>query len=158
MIRLVTTLIAAAAWCAFAPVPGARAACLQWDMSGHWNFRQSNGFVVTTDLQQSGSTLKGKARYFGASGPVEGDVGPHGFHLTVNWHNGTFGYYEGHIEDSGLLSFGYTYDMANPGAGKASWSAYGRKATCIKTAAPRQAPDAASTDRFVDILRRERNR
>ena len=37
--------------------------CSQWDIGGHWVFKQSNGLVVIFDLQQGNNAIGGSGRY-----------------------------------------------------------------------------------------------
>ena len=130
------------ALCASAAVPvsaSAEAECLQWDMSGRWDFVQGNGFVATFDLHQTGGALQGTGRYSGGRGPVEGTVGQSGFEFAVHWNNGSIGIYSSHIDDpSGELSSSHTHDQTHPGH-RVYWTTRGR-ASCVKNTEETPAP------------------
>ena len=84
-------------------------------VGGRWVARQSNGFDVDFDLQQTGGTLHGSASHRGGSvdGDIpSGEVSRSGFHVVVLWRNGSRGDYSGTIGNDGRLH-GLTFDVDN---------------------------------------------
>jgi hypothetical protein len=118
----------------------AQAECLQWDMSGRWEIIQGNGYNATFDLTQPGNELHGSGQYSEArSRSIDGSVGEYGFNFTVQWSNGSIGYYTGRFSSDGGIESAHTYDKAHPGH-RVYWDAPGRKAKCVKSAEATPAP------------------
>lgn len=71
--------------------------CAQWDISGHWEFRQTNGLTVEFELQQTGDAISGTGKYCfdcsrtggefagGNQGPVTGTVNGNSILLNTSW-------------------------------------------------------------------------
>src|SRR4051812_20030267 len=59
---------------AFSP-SSARAQCKQWDVSGRWDIKQSNGFTVHLNLTQHGTRINGSGKTLTA--------GLHGLHGNI---------------------------------------------------------------------------
>jgi len=98
MLRIGSIFIALASWTvstiAFIPLLPAEAwaaDCSQWDIGGHWEFRQSNGIKVYFDLEQTGSAISGSGVYGvrgdrNYGGPVTGSINGNGnIQLTTSW-------------------------------------------------------------------------
>lgn len=140
----------------------AQADCAQWDLSGHWTIKQTNGFTAYFDLQQSGSAITGTGAYcsgcpaggrsvfdfgpFGANytGPVDGSINGGDFKFVAHWGGGRGGEgeYSGKVNpdvDGGAIG-GATKDLSNSASPVAAW--YGdRPAKCLVAATPpSQAP------------------
>ncbi|MGB3020617.1 MAG: hypothetical protein WBB50_00655 [Methyloceanibacter sp.] len=121
------------------------AACMgDWDLSGHWELSQDNGYTVFLDLQQAGNQINGTAGFRSSNtstsaNPIQdGSITGRSFSLTVDWRNfpgNKLGVYTGSIDDQGHIG-GTTYDKNHPGA-KAGWSS-GGTATCkvVSTTTP----------------------
>jgi hypothetical protein len=105
------------------------------DFSGTWTIHQDNNFVVTMELQQSGSEITGKASYpAGRKGIMRGTVrgrawlqkdttGQGGnkdqFEVEITWHQGS-GIYKGYTPGGRPYLVGETWPKGNP-AGKVKW-------------------------------------
>ena len=84
--------------------------------AGQWVARQDNGFDVSFNVTQKGTTLTGNASH--SNGAVtgyitEGSVINNFIALTVNWNNNTKGRYTGHIDPGGKVVDGFTFDLNN---------------------------------------------
>ena len=119
------------------PTGASAEGCSQWDVSGHWNFVQSNGFGFRVELTQNYPTgeLYGNASYFSkGSGTVQGTV--HGWirgdaiELDTSWG----GIYTGSVTFDRFLE-GYTRTK-NSSQTKVGWGSTGRLVTCRDVAAP----------------------
>ena len=94
------------------------------DYSGLWTFTQSNGPVVTVQLEQfevgfGPEKVTGSASYSGGWGYVSGHVRPDGLFFRAAWDDGKFGLYDGELNSQGYL-VGETHNEYNP-AESASW-------------------------------------
>src|SRR4051812_17468796 len=94
---------------AFAP-PHATAECTQWDVSGRWDIKQSNGFTVHLVLTQHGTRINGSGKtstagLHGLHGNIIGDD----FYLEITWGPDAQGVYRGKVGPSGRID-GTTYD------------------------------------------------
>lgn len=89
------------------------------NVSGRWQAQQTNGFLVTFDLQQDGTGLQGTATAGGNSGTGRGQVDDTRFLFTVDWNGPSKGEYNGTFGLDGRLS-GHTFDLSNPGS-QAGW-------------------------------------
>ena len=110
MFRIGSILIALSSWIVsniafISLLPGEAwaADCSQWDIGGHWEFRQTNGIVAKFDLQQTNNVISGTGRYdvntftgpvpppsfkFGErrEGPVTGSINGNGnIQLMTSW-------------------------------------------------------------------------
>jgi hypothetical protein len=155
MNRIGPVCIAVTTWIIFsaALLPSvAEADCAQWDLSGHWKFRQTNGFDAYFDLQQTGSAITGTGAYCDGcgdrafnlqhSGPVDGSINGGEFKFVAHWDGGPGGEYSGKVNpdvDGGAIG-GATKDLSSPELNAAAW--YGdRPAKCLVVATPpNQAP------------------
>src|SRR5690349_6392918 len=93
----------------------------EFDVRGHWNLRQSNGFVVDLHMQQTGTAIQGVASQSGGqvSGTGEGSVHGNQFLLSIQWSNGSIGEYNGSFNSIGRLT-GVTFDVNHPQS-QATW-------------------------------------
>ena len=53
LIALTSWIVANTAFISLLPGEAWAADCSQWDIGGHWEFRQTNGIVAKFDLQQT---------------------------------------------------------------------------------------------------------
>jgi hypothetical protein len=95
------------------------------DVSGAWQIKQENGFLVDLRLWQDGNQLSGNASHSGGrvtSNSVTGTVNGEKVVLTIPWSNGTRGRYTSwdHLAEShftgpyqGILK-GDAFDEVNP--------------------------------------------
>ena len=104
----------------------AHAACEQWDVRGKWTIKQTKGFSVIFQLEQTGAELQGKAGDASPqgdcvltatcplfSGSVDGTIKGNSFDLNVYWNGGVIGVYAGRIGPQGRIE-GWTYDKVDP--------------------------------------------
>ena len=147
MIRVGRVSIALSGWMVFCVAfamllpSAAQADCAQWDLSGHWEIRQTNGITVLMDLVQTGTDVHGAAAYglrggvgeFGAkvTGPVTGTVNGNSIQLTAEWNNAKGGEYTGGVGSDAFIG-GSTRDQSHPEV-VAGWRG-NRAATCLVTA------------------------
>jgi hypothetical protein len=92
---------------------------MAFDVSGRWQAKQTNGPLVTFDMQQDGETLHGTAAFDGNSGTGRGRVAGNGFLFTVDWNGPSVGEYNGTFGLDGRLT-GHTFDLSDP-ASQAGW-------------------------------------
>jgi hypothetical protein len=123
--------------------PPVEAGCQQWDVSGSWMVRQSNGSAMQVELTQSGTTLSGEAKNYPGGYDwvnVSGSILGNDFYLRVRWNvaGTSIGVYRGKVGAGGRLN-GTTYDEAKPSE-KATWVS--ERAMKCADAAP--APAAAA--------------
>ena len=110
----------------------AHAACEQWDVRGKWTIKQTNGFSVIFQLEQTGAELQGKAGDASPqgdcvltatcplfSGSVDGTIKGNSFDLNVYWNGGAIGVYTGKVGPQGRIE-GSTYDKMDPSS-TANW-------------------------------------
>jgi hypothetical protein len=93
-------------------------------MSGVWHIEQSNGAIVSLDIDQNGSNIKGVARAGDLQGTVKGKVTRDEFDARFDWDPfgpGLGGRYTGDFDGGGGLS-GITVNLDDPQEG-ATWSA-----------------------------------
>src|SRR5437868_1344556 len=93
---LFTLLTLTAALTVFASEP-----CRNWDGAGHWELKQSNGFIVMMQVSQKGIYITGRAQYGGHSGTVDGNLGGASWMFQIHWDDGKVGVYEGSIAQDG---------------------------------------------------------
>ncbi|MGH6825547.1 hypothetical protein [Methyloceanibacter sp.] len=107
----------------------------QWDLTGHWELRQTNGILVNLDLQQRGPLFTGSAgtpEFFGTGsrGSLDGSVDNQSkFKMSIYWDNGAIGEYTGTVNQNGRLE-GETYDRMSP-ASMARWFSTGTGGKCL---------------------------
>ncbi|QND54763.1 hypothetical protein HB779_22925 (plasmid) [Phyllobacterium sp. 628] len=101
-------------------LPGTALACENWVLGDAFNLTQANGaFVKVRDVHKSGDQIEASARYSGNGGYLSGSLYSDGrLKFTVRWDNGSVGDYTAHVEESGEVVDGRTYDRSHP----ASWS------------------------------------
>jgi hypothetical protein len=151
MIRFGFILVACLAW--FVLPSSAGADCAKWDISGDWEFTQSNGLNATFHLSQDGDRISGMASYKLAAGgdgggesqSLEGTFDQYGnLRIAVKWKSGAAAIYSGDMNAEGRLA-GVVKDALNPGDA-ANWHQLqhnGRDSpvTCLAEAVP-TSPDA----------------
>jgi len=103
--------------------------CAQWDISGEWVLKQSNGYAPMFVLSQNGTQLTGHGTYNGITGPLNGTLIGDKFNVLVSWSNNSRGRYVGSVV-AGYISDGQGYDEAHP-TSKASWTGEGA-ARCVR--------------------------
>ena len=130
------------------PNTGANADCSQWDMSGDWEFVQTNGPSPQFHLQQTNIGLQGSAGYsyltkdpcfivacgddaHSVRGSVDGSVSGNSIEINAYWNNGTIGVYTGTIGPQGRVQ-GTTFDKMHPQT-VAGWYS-NRTASCLPAA------------------------
>ena len=107
----------------------AEAECSRWDVTGDWQFFQTNDTAPYFSLQltQTGLTGTGSYSYWEddcpffvvcsekhtVSASVDGTVNGDSFEITAYWNNGTIGVYSGKIGPQGRVQ-GTTYDRQHP--------------------------------------------
>jgi hypothetical protein len=100
-----------------------KAECKQWDVSGNWVLKQSNGFAIELRLNQNGKELTGTAdaKSGGYSDKVQGNIEGNDFYVSIPWgfKRTRVGVYRGTIGSSGRID-GTTYDEKHPQV-KATW-------------------------------------
>ncbi len=133
--------------------------CSEWDVSGDWTLVQTNETAPKFALQQTGTTLLGKAQYgykventcyilicdddyYTVNASVDGWVKGDSFEVTAYWNNGTTGVYTGKIGQQGRIE-GATYDKQHPQV-QARWYSE-RTARCSTVATTGTANSALST-------------
>jgi hypothetical protein len=134
------------------------AACVLWDMSGHWAFHQSNGVSTSFDLKQtrsgeiSGTAESSQFAGGGLLGPnfewntldtgtVTGSTNGNSFSWIVTWKSGAKGEYVGTIRDvDGTVVGEETRDLNNRGiTAKLQGASARTQAPCMIAAAPKPA-------------------
>jgi hypothetical protein len=122
--------------------PAAQADCAQWDLSGHWEIQQRNGFTVHMDLTQTGTDVGGTGSFtevhdrppfgqFGAGtfGSITGTIDANGnILLNADWG----GVYRGGVGSDAFIG-GDTFATNDPG-NQVGWRG-DRTATCQVAAA-----------------------
>jgi hypothetical protein len=142
----------------------AQAVCPQWDVSGEWDFPQTNDTSPHFTLQQTGTELHGTARYswvhksecklafcgddyYHVEGSVDGTINGDSFEVTAYWNNGTTGLYTGKVGPLGRLE-GNTYDKEHPQT-MARWHS-NQNAKCLTSAGGTSAGGGAVTPPIND--------
>ncbi len=119
--------------------------CRQWNISGYWIIRQTNGFQVTMKLSQTGTTVEGSGQfdsrgYETTKGSINGSVDRNG---NINLLAGWGGRYVGGVGSDAHIG-GSTSDEKN--AGNAVGWRGDRAAVCaelpIEESLPRGGGDA----------------
>lgn len=97
-------------------------ACAKWDLSSTLTIKQANGANVTLSrITRDGKKFEASAKYAGGRGDAAGSVDTRGrFKFNIDWDNGSVGVYTAHVEESGEVVDGRTYDRSHP----ASWSTW----------------------------------
>jgi hypothetical protein len=144
--------------------PQAKAACLQWNLAGHWQIYQDNGFRTLFDLQQTAEgTLQGTGSYSSTSHrpiggdflegrgptPVHGAVQNNDLYLRTDW----YGTYDGQIAPDGSVS-GTTSSLGDPD-NKVPWHVENRKAPCLRVRTPTISTTPAPPKKTVTLGRKE---
>ncbi|MGB3021739.1 MAG: hypothetical protein WBB50_06430 [Methyloceanibacter sp.] len=126
--------------------PAAHAACVQWDLSGAWDFYQTNNYRIWFRLQQSPEgKITGLGEYAGKpngeTGQVAGEMKGDQFWFITEWGRAR-GKYEGRVGPNGELQ-GSTADLNHPEV-TAKWhEMFGKRARCMTVAAPPPATQAS---------------
>ena len=102
--------------------PAARAACLQWDVTGGagWHAVQSSGVAPLFTLEQNQIVLQGTAEYGRYNptkdvvGAVNGTIQGNSFDVTIVWNDGGVAGYTGKVGSDGRLR-GIAFNRRNPG-------------------------------------------
>ena len=106
------------------PLSGGAMACENWDLGDSFKFTQANGaFVSVRNIDVNGSRFEASAKdtSSGVRGDLSGSISSDGrFKFTIEWDNGSIGLYTAHIDQSGEVLDGRTYDKTNP----SSWSTW----------------------------------
>jgi hypothetical protein len=98
----------------------ARAECSNWDVTGTWEVKQSNGSSITVVVAPKGGGSFEVTSPTGGGGLGSGNISGNDFFMEIGWYGGTNdGVYRGKVGSSGRIS-GTTYDANNPGS-KARW-------------------------------------
>lgn len=139
MTGVISGLLVLGAALAVLKPPAAHAACVQWDLSGAWDFYQTNNYRIWFSLQQSPEgKITGLGEYAGKPdgeiGQVGGEMKGDQFWFITEWGRAR-GKYEGRVGPNGELQ-GTTADLNHPEA-TAKWhEMFGKRARCITVAAP----------------------
>jgi hypothetical protein len=121
---------------------------------------QTNGTVVTADLQQTDTGIQGSAHYtvdhddglfqghnyYGVGGSVDGTLNGDSLDITIYWTNQTTGVYTGRINPQGRIT-GSTYDALHPQT-MANWHS-DRTLKCLSVAGAAPAPAAPAKPTVV---------
>ena len=100
--------------------PSARAQCKQWDVSGRWDIKQSNGYTVHLNLTQHGTRINGSGKTLTAGlHGLHGNIQGNDFFVQITWGPDAIGIYRGKVGPEGRID-GTTYDEKSPGS-KANW-------------------------------------
>jgi hypothetical protein len=134
--------------------PAAQAApynCSQWGFSGHTDFQQSDGWVLSFNSTgpSAGGPVLAQDGHFPNTGPDKhgnvtgGVVNGQGIDIQVHWDNGTVSKYSGEVDPSGGVT-GNVYvpaqDPSVTGRDMASYTSV-RPLKCVTAAAPAPPPD-----------------
>ena len=105
---------------AVSPLSSGAMACENWDFGESFTLTQANGaFVSVRKIEVDGTRFQASAKSGGTRGDLFGTIASDGrFKFTIDWDNGTIGVYTAHIDESGEVLDGRTYDKTNP----SSWS------------------------------------
>ena len=96
-----------------------RAECSNWDVSGTWEIKQSNGYSITVVVVKKSSGFEVTSPT-GGGGLGSGNVSGNDFFMEIGWYGlSNDGVYRGKISSSGRIS-GTTYDAVHPES-KAKW-------------------------------------
>ena len=103
---------------ALCPLSGAAMACENWDLGDSFKFTQANGaFVSVHNIDVDGSRFEASAKdaNSGIRGDLSGSLSSDGrFKFTIEWNNSSIGLYTAHVDESGAVLDGRTYDETNP--------------------------------------------
>jgi hypothetical protein len=127
------------------PSSGAHAACAQWDLSGAWDFYQTNNYRIWFRLQQApDGKISGMGGQYGGdpeTGTVSGSMNGDQFSFVAEW-GVARGKYEGKVGPNGELQ-GSTSDLNHPQV-TAKWhEMFGKRAGCMDVAASPASPPKA---------------
>jgi hypothetical protein len=118
--------------------PAAQADCAHWDIGGHWEIQQGNGFTVHMDLTQTGADVQGTGSFGetpdrplgGTSGSIRGTIdNNNNILLNADWG----GVYRGGVGSDAFIG-GDTFATNDPG-NHVGWRG-DRTATCDLAAEP----------------------
>jgi len=96
------------------------------DVQGRWELRQSNGIVVSVDIQplRDNGVFNGTATH--SNGSIHGSgfggvdvINPNEFTFTISWSGGNAGAYIASFDSTGKLR-GVTFDLSTP-TSTATW-------------------------------------
>src|SRR4051812_30344479 len=78
-----------------------RAECSNWDVTGTWEIKQSNGASITVVVVKKGSGFNVTSPT-GGGGSGSGNISGNEFFMEIGWYGGTHdGVYRGNIRSSG---------------------------------------------------------
>ena len=126
----------------------AQAACAHWDISGHWEIKQGNGFTVTLDLTQTGTDVRGTGSFVSdttppldapfkgrTQGSITGTIDDsNNILLNATWG----GVYRGGVGSDAFIA-GTTFAANDPG-NQVVWRST-RTATCLQASPAESPPD-----------------